>query len=221
MNIVLDCSYFSQHISSPYLQNELGLIPLVQKQDDVKHKLSLQNIFFQEKKNNIIIDGTFTKIVYSTNWFSTNGIYLYIPFIYASTQKRSSVFRPETPLAKKKNNKQYIDLDTTQPINYNIIQSISDFEDIILKYYKKTFQIEKSSSYTLRNQLTTGTINISVTEQEPVNSEPAHFGAFNSLIVSDEEPVSETKYILKISGIWENNHSIGITYKFIQMKKFT
>jgi hypothetical protein len=218
MNIVLDCSYFTQHISSPYLQNELAMIPLVQKQDDMKHKVSLQNIFFQEKKNNIIIDGTFTKIVYSTHLFSTNGIYLFLPFIYAPMQKRTSTFRAE-PLSKKKTNKQYIDLDTTQPVNYNIIQCISDFEDAILKYYKKTCQTEKSCSYTLRNQLTTGTINISLPDQESPSNDTIHFGSFNSLMTHEDD--FEMKYILKISGIWENNHSIGITYKFIQMKKIT
>lgn len=216
MNIVLDCSYFTQHISSPYLHNDLTMIPLIQKQDDTKHKLSLQNVFFQEKKNNIIIDGTFTKIVYSTNLFSTNGIYLFLPFIYTPILKRNTVFRNES-----KRKKQYIDLDTTQPTNYYIIQCISDFEDSLLKYYKKTFQTDKSCSYTLRNQLTTGTINISLPDQEVAFNDTVNFGSFNSLMMNDDEIVSDTKYILKISGIWENNHSIGITYKFIQMKQLT
>jgi hypothetical protein len=200
MNIIIDCSYIAK-ISNNDTQ--------------LSNKLSIENLYFQEKKNNIIINGTFTKIVYSTSQFSMNGLYLYLPFIFAQNKHQRNVYQTKIDHFKKK--KQYIDLDTTQPVNYNIIEYISDFEDTILKYYKRVFNAEKTSSYTLRNQLMTGTINISLTENESTTETQSKFGLFNSLIVNEEE--IEHKYILKISGIWENAQTIGITYKFIQMKQ--
>lgn len=206
MNIIIDCSHFSK--SS---KQELGGFLTSET-----NKLSIEYLYFQEKKNNIIINGTFTKIVYSTKEFSMNGLYLYLPFIFAQTKNQRNVYQTRTDHYKKK--KQYIDLDTTQPSNYNIIECISEFEDSILKYYKRVFNVEKTSSYTLRNQLMTGTINISLVEGETVSvsDSQSNFGIFNSLMTEDE---TETKYILKISGIWENAQTIGITYKFIQMKQ--
>jgi hypothetical protein len=38
-------------------------------------------IFFEKMKNNIIENGYFIKLIYSTMYFSLNGIYLHIPFI--------------------------------------------------------------------------------------------------------------------------------------------
>ena len=39
----------------------------------------IENTFFLDIKQNIIIDGTFTKIIYSTSNVSFNGIYLIFP----------------------------------------------------------------------------------------------------------------------------------------------
>lgn len=37
------------------------------------------NLFFLEKKQNIIMDGTFTKFIYSNQHFILNSLYLYFP----------------------------------------------------------------------------------------------------------------------------------------------
>jgi hypothetical protein len=200
MNIIIDCSHIAK---SP------------KNGSSASNNLSIENLYFQEKKNNIIINGTFTKVVYSTGHFSMNGLYLYLPFIFAQNKHQRNVYQTKVDHFKKR--KQYIDLDTTQPINYNIIEYISEFEDSILKYYKRVFNVEKTSSYTLRNQLMTGTINISIVDGDTPPESQTNFGLFNSLMVHEDE--MDHKYILKISGIWENAQTIGITYKFIQMKQ--
>jgi len=37
------------------------------------------NIFFMDSKKNILMDGTFTKLIYMNEWFTMNGIYLAFP----------------------------------------------------------------------------------------------------------------------------------------------
>ena len=40
------------------------------------NKINIQNIYFTDKKKNIIVDGDFIKILYSTNIFEMNGLYI-------------------------------------------------------------------------------------------------------------------------------------------------
>jgi hypothetical protein len=42
---------------------------------------NIHNVFFLEKKKNTVIDGSFTKLVYSTNYFTMNGLYFTLPFL--------------------------------------------------------------------------------------------------------------------------------------------
>ena len=51
------------------------------------------------------------------------------------------------------------------------------------------------------NQLSAGNIKVYKDSNEPLNN------------------ISDKKYILKISGIWENNNDFGITYKTILASK--
>jgi hypothetical protein len=57
MNIVLSSYLFGIPHAYPLSQNDLPF-------------------FFSEKKKNIIVDGTFTKIVYSNEYFTMNGLYV-------------------------------------------------------------------------------------------------------------------------------------------------
>jgi hypothetical protein len=43
------------------------------------HKFSLVNVLFSDTKRNMIMDGNFTKIIYSNQWFTMNSLYLYFP----------------------------------------------------------------------------------------------------------------------------------------------
>ena len=47
-------------------------------------EIFIQNIFLLENKRNIIMDGKFTKIIYSDNLFTTNGIFINVPFMLES-----------------------------------------------------------------------------------------------------------------------------------------
>ena len=51
---------------------------LIIKIDDIK----LENIFFLDTKENIIMEGNFTKIIYSNEYFMMNGIYLDLSIMF-------------------------------------------------------------------------------------------------------------------------------------------
>ena len=42
-------------------------------------KVTLPNVYFLDKKTNIIMDGNFTKILYSNDCFTMNGLYILFP----------------------------------------------------------------------------------------------------------------------------------------------
>lgn len=42
--------------------------------------VNIQNVFFGEKRKNIIVDGDFIKIIYSTDSFEMNGLFIFIEF---------------------------------------------------------------------------------------------------------------------------------------------
>ena len=69
-------------------------------------ELKIESINFLETRNNILMDGTFTKIIYSNYDIILNGIYLRIPFndyIYDKSYSRIT-------LKNNKTNKDYINI---------------------------------------------------------------------------------------------------------------
>jgi predicted transposase YbfD/YdcC len=95
------------------------------------------------------------------------------------------------------NGRFFINFNPNSKNNINVINSISKIENDILSFYKKTTLSNKNISYILSNQLSAGNIKVYKDSNEPLNN------------------ISDKKYILKISGIWENNNDFGITYKTI------
>lgn len=140
---------------------------------------SKNNIHFLEKKRNMMMDGNFTKLLYSNEYFTTIGLFLDIKLnILVST---SYV-----------NNKSYTKIQRTTN-NNNIISQLIQIEEDLLDYYIKLFTSKKKKTHLLSNVLSDGNIKIYRKDTKKL-----------------------TNIILKISGIWENETNIGITYKFIE-----
>lgn len=76
--------------------------------------------------------------------------------------------------------------------NYHIINQLKIFEEDILKKYRISGKIPLTSLY---NQLSQGSMKIFADSQDIFQN--------------------NMKFILKVSGIWENTNEYGITYKFI------
>lgn len=85
-------------------------------------------------------------------------------------------------------NKTFIKIDEHAAINNTVIEHLFNIEKSILNLYDPF----KQKTYVLHNQLTLGFIKV---HSQNINS--------------------NSQFIVKISGIWENDSNIGITYKII------
>lgn len=189
----------------------------------------IENTFFLDIKQNIIIDGTFTKIIYSTSNVSFNGIYLIFPItdsknitkissIIPLITKRDGPFivnrtfndwKRGDSLIKNIGKYHILSFSILNQHNINIIKELNRIEHTIIEYAKDFFNINKINIYSLRNQLKQGNIKIYNSHSDKVCLFNEHTTSF----------VNEFEYnnniIIKISGIWENDQNIGITYKFL------
>ena len=154
-------------------------------------------IYFLDKKTNIIMDGVFTKILYSNHCMSMNGIYIDLPIKNIMTNKIHS--------------KNILQLDTIN--NKDLFQKLIDIEKQLLNYYVQYFsplQIDFQSNekrhhiqnktiiFNLKNQLQSGCIKY----------------------YKEHDCYSKTgSFYIKISGIWETYNEIGITFKLIEYQK--
>ena len=98
--------------------------------------INTENIYLLESKKNIIMDGSFTKLLYSNHFLTMNSIYCITN----------------------------IDIITNEIINKNfstytiystpeMIQECYDLEKNIINYYKNEFNITKDSNFLLYKQL--------------------------------------------------------------------
>lgn len=190
------------------------------------HNFSLVNVFFLDTKRNIIMDGNFTKIIYSNHFFSMNSIFLYLPIELSSIEQVL--------------NKKFIKFNTSIPKNASLIQDISKIETRILDYFKIYSNINVRNSNLLSKQLNTGNIKI---YQEYSYSSDNTFNSRNvsrdsefirgskistnnfadddrtgSELMVDTSEQNRTEFIIKVSGIWENYEEIGLTYKILEQR---
>lgn len=199
------------------------------------HNFSLANVFFLDTKRNIIMDGNFTKIIYSNHFFSMNSIYLYFPV--------------EINNIEQVLNKKFIKFNPCSANNINLIQDISKIETRILDYYKMYNNINMRNSNLLSKQLHSGNIKVyqefSYSQNSPkvYNGAPVHndrrlltrdssatlpFLRTKQITDSEKEEVitspnddgCKREFVIKISGVWENYEEIGLTYKIIEQCVF-
>jgi hypothetical protein len=163
-----------------------------------------------------MVDGFFSKIIYSTADFVMNGLYLQLPF-HIEDQKLNAHFRTAisdssldnlaaraphynsfAPLFSEKRTKLF-DISPKHIYTFDPrqhakqIQQLCDVEQHILQQYKVLKSVDKLPIYSLRNQLFHGYIKMQMG--------------------SVETPTS--RIVLKITGVWETMHGFGISFNFI------
>jgi hypothetical protein len=140
------------------------------------HKINetdTNNVFFLDKKKNIIMDGFFTKILYSSPNYSILGLF----FDFAIQGKLS--------------NNKFFGFDINS--NADKIAMYIEMEKQLLKNYKLVNQISKNSVHILKSHLSQG-----------------------YLKVFTKKEIRNKRYVLKVSGIWETQTEVGITYKLLE-----
>lgn len=201
---------------------------------------ALQNVRFLEKKQNIIMPGEFTKIMYSVDILTMNGIYILCPLKCIDKQgvlQNSVVSRPFLGSS----NKHMIWYQPNSVDNYDLLSYFRAFEKQLISQYLKHCELysmypnkNKTCVYTLSNQLSTGTIRVSrdfvgedidsifLPKGERGKYTKSDYGSAKSANGSSIVSTSFTPiYAIKISGVWETATEIGITYKFIEMNVST
>lgn len=101
----------------------------------------LSNLFFLDMKRNIIMDGNFTKLIYSNECFTMNGLYVLFP-IEIGTERGI--------------NRNQIKFNPYSPFNQTTIQDFSKLEMKILEYYKQSKQCNRKLSILLSRQMHSG-----------------------------------------------------------------
>jgi hypothetical protein len=150
-------------------------------------KFTLTNLFFLDTKKNMIMDGNFTKLLYSNEWFVMNGLYLLFPI--------------ENNSCEKLMNKTQIKFNPYSQTNQLVVQEFARVERKILEYYKQTRGANKKISNLLHKQMASG---IMKTSRE-----------FPNQNYSTE--VEKFLYVVKISGVWETREEMGLTYKLFEV----
>jgi len=196
-------------------------------------QFSTNHILFTEPKNNNVMDGHFTKILYSTDLFTMNEIYLCFPIkTYSDHYSRSQ-----------------LSFNINYPDNQECIKEFSRIESDILAFYKENVHCRKRSVLKMADQLMSGNINLysshfysgggggfkSISNVDKSNGGDAWISEmrasnkknrdYNSADVDGW--ISDTrnrnyqdysKYAMKISGVWETDLEVGITFKLVECR---
>jgi len=191
------------------------------------HNVNPQNVYFLDKKRNIIVEGDFIKILYSTESYEMTGIYIMINLVtiknvYDKGGFDQNVFRcvpqvsDETAIPITKDDQCWVQITSRSTINakriisFNpaskdnlaLIDKLCAIERDIIDRYISEYCPLKLATYSLRTQLASGSIKYhSENKEHPENRKQS--SAF------------QERCILKISGIWETATNVGITMKFI------
>ena len=153
-------------------------------------RITMNGVFFSDKKKNIIMDGTFTKIQYSESFFTMNGIFVYFPVM------PHKVFNHTDDACDANYGKKEIHYNPYDENNVGTILELSKMEDELMTYYRDFYHVTKPIQYSLKLQLFSGYIRLRT--------------AFDSIDTAHDKP-----YVLKISGIWETPTTCGLSYKIM------
>jgi len=145
------------------------------------YSFDLYNTFFMEKKKNTIVDGTFSRLLYSTQFFVMNGLYFEFPIrflrIHNTDRISELIFVPY------------------KESNLSLINDFTKMENALLSYYNDLYGTNKLVTNTLSKQLFSGNMKL-YRNLKKKTMQPQHF-------------------VIKISGIWETKHEIGLATKLL------
>lgn len=152
------------------------------------NRFDANNVYFLDKKRNVVIDGDFIKIIYSDQNVELSELYL---LCAEPLDNDGFVMTRKTGGGVRK-----LGMERTVVKNSELIARLCYIEEVILNKYISSKAPHKIPTHSLRTQLTSG-FNI-----------PFFSGSANSFNAAKT-------YILKIAGLWETDTTVGMTLKFI------
>ena len=153
-------------------------------------------IYFLDSKKNILMDGIFTKLIYTNEWFTMNGLYINLPIEvqYIETYQPRRYDFPQLGVPQNGGYKKTIYFSVSQ--YSTILHQLDLLEQHILSKYNPTDKT-KHKSFLIMQSLKLGYFRIFHSNKEEKNES------------------SSSGFILKISGIWENPTEYGVSYKIM------
>jgi uncharacterized membrane protein YukC len=145
------------------------------------NQYDINNIYYCDSiKNNVVSDGTFIRLIYSTNFFVTNGVNISVPLSDVTVEKYYNKYK----------------------CSFNVTNNKSSIENI--------YHIEKEilNKINTKNKI----IQTKITDQ----LKNGNFKIFSETM--DKSSIVHL-FILKISGIWETDNYIGLTFKFCKINQ--
>ena len=128
------------------------------------------------------MEGEFTKILFSKEYVTMNGIYLHLPFVV------------DTRKIYENNHIRFLVQNNVQ--NNNVVSDLKMIEKTLLTNYSDYYKIKKQFEYTLSRQLHSNQIRV-----------------YHDI----SNKSRRTRYVIKISGIWETVDKIGLTFKILEL----
>jgi len=156
--------------------------------------------YLTEKKKNIIMDGYFTKLVYSNSRFAMNGVYVGVSITHRKWYDAPRSERYPDIATEDIGHKYYIQFDPYTLDNRQQTERIFDLEERVLDMYVPS-NSSKKKVYSLKIQVLNRILKIHT---------ESNGGGGSGSVTRDVQ----SQYHLKISGVWETAFSYGITYKF-------
>lgn len=107
---------------------------------------SLSDIIIADKKRNVVIDGSFSKIIYSNENIVLSGLFLNIPFIAIKVVKSDNDY--------------FLQYNSSDPTNIRIIQEFSKIEYQLLDYYQRLNVVRSNISTNVTKRMLSGKFKI-------------------------------------------------------------
>jgi len=152
--------------------------------DTIGNTIDLRdNIRYLYPKKNTVMNGEFTKILFSKDSVTMNGLYLHLPI---TVEKKRTT-----------NNEVFIRYITNTTTNMMVMRDLKSLENALMSHYQSYTKRPKQIEYILDRQLSTNQIRV-----------------YHN---NNSKYTNSTNYVIKISGIWETDCKIGMTYKIMEL----
>jgi hypothetical protein len=110
------------------------------------NEVNEENIYFLDSKKNILMDGTFTKLMFMNEWFTMNGIYIAFPIFVQSIEINPNMGQKHT-------------ITFSVNAHLDLIEKIEALERAILSRYG-SYENNKVPSYNINYSLRMGIFKI-------------------------------------------------------------
>ena len=116
------------------------------------NEVTEENIYFLDSKKNILMDGTFTKLMFMNEWFTMNGIYIAFPIFVQNIEKNPTMGQKHTVIFAVN-------------AHLDLIEKIEALERAILSRYG-TYENTKIPMYNINHSLRMGIFKLYKTIQK-------------------------------------------------------